>query len=79
MMTFFKQVKDHIRYITNEKGEKTDVLIPLELWKTIVVQLSETEEIEDSREEILHDLKHSLLDGKIGKTFPLEELWQEID
>ncbi|MGK7881031.1 MAG: hypothetical protein AB4060_13155 [Crocosphaera sp.] len=44
MMTL-KQIKDHLRYITNEKGEKTDVLIPLELWKTIIVQLSETKEL----------------------------------
>ena len=65
-MMIFKEIKDNIRYVTNEKGEKTDVLIPLELWKTIVVQLSESEEIEDSREEILNDLKQSLLDGKIG-------------
>ncbi len=78
-MMIFKEIKDNIRYVTNEKGEKTDVLIPLELWKTIVVQLSESEEIEDSREEILNNLKQSLLDGKIGKTFPLEELWQETD
>ena len=78
-MMIFKEIKDNIRYVTNEKGEKTYVLIPLELWKTIVVQLSESEEIEDSREEILNDLKQSLLDGKIGKTFPLEELWQETD
>ncbi|MGK7878548.1 MAG: hypothetical protein AB4060_00360 [Crocosphaera sp.] len=78
MMTF-KEIKDNIRYVTNEKGEKTDVLIPLELWKTIVVKLSEPEEIEDSREEILNDLKQSLLDGKNDRTFPLEELWQERD
>ena len=78
-MMIFKEIKDSIRYVTNEKGEKTDVLIPLELWKTIVVQLSESEEIEDSREEILNNLKQSLLDGKIGRTFPLEELWQETD
>ena len=64
-MMIFKEIKDNIRYVTNEKGENTDVLIPLELWKTIVVQLSESEEIEDSREEILNDLKQSLLDGKI--------------
>ncbi|MDJ0583291.1 hypothetical protein [Crocosphaera sp.] len=78
MMTF-KEIKDNIRYVTNEKGEKTDVLIPLELWKTIVVKLSEPEEIKDSREEILNDLKQSLLDGKNHRTFPLEELWQETD
>lgn len=78
-MMIFKEIKDNIRYVTNEKGEKTDVLIPLELWRTIVLQLSKSEEIEDSREEILNDLKQSLLDGKIGKTFPLEELWQETD
>lgn len=78
-MMNIQQIKDHIRYITNKKGEKTDVLIPLDLWETIIVQLSETEEIEDSREEILNDLKQSFLDGKTGKTFPLEELWPEIE
>ncbi|MGB5593347.1 MAG: hypothetical protein WBM32_05810 [Crocosphaera sp.] len=78
-MMNINQIKDNIRYVTNEEGEKTDVLIPLDLWKTIVLQLTNKEEIEDSREEILNDLKQSILDGKKGKTFPLEELWQEIE
>ncbi len=78
-MMNINQIKDNIRYVTNEEGEKTDVLIPLDLWETIVLQLTNKEEIEDSREEILNDLKQSILDGKKGKTFPLEELWQEIE
>ena len=78
-MMNIKRIKDNIRYLTNEEGEKTDVLIPVELWEMIVVQLTNKEEIEDSQEEILNDLKQSLLDGKKGKTFPLEELWQETD
>lgn len=36
-------------------------------------------ENEDSKEAILNDLKQALLDGKEGKTFPIEELWEDID
>ncbi len=43
-MMNIQQIKDHIRYITNQKGEKTDVLIPLYLWETIIVQLYEMED-----------------------------------
>lgn len=31
----------HIQYVTNEKGEKTAVLIPLEEWKKIRKDLTE--------------------------------------
>lgn len=66
-----------IRYITNQEGIKTDVLIPVEIWQNILTYLFP--EIEDSKIEILADLKQSLLDGKVGKTFPIEELWKDID
>ncbi len=71
-------INQKVRYLTNESGEKTDVLVPLEMWQNILNFLPKNE-IEDSKELILNDLKQSLLDGKEGKTFPIEELWEGID
>lgn len=73
------QLNQKIRYVTNEKGKTTDVLIPLETWENILNFLPLETEKEDNKQAILEDLKQSLLDGKEGKTFPLEELWQGID
>ena len=68
-----------IRYLTNQYGKTTDVLIPIEIWETLLSYLPRETDLEDSKEEILADLKQSLLDGKAGKTFPLDELWQGIE
>jgi|SanBayMetagenome_1026888.scaffolds.fasta_scaffold554312_1 hypothetical protein len=46
---------------------------------TIKNQQNILPKIEDSKIEILADLKQSLLDGKAGKTFPIEQLWKDID
>ena len=71
------QLEQEIRYVFNQKGEKTDVLIPLEIWENIVNNFFL--ETEDNQEAILADLKQSLLDGKNRKTFPIEELWEGIE
>ena len=72
--------KNKIRYITNEQGIKTDVLIPLVIWDNILEALNlETSQDTDSKTELIADLKQSLLDAQEGKTFPLEELWQDIE
>ncbi|GBF79233.1 hypothetical protein [Aphanothece sacrum] len=63
-----------------KKTNTTYFLIFLDIWENILSLLpSEEEEIEDSKEEILADLKQSILDGKRGKTFPIEELWEGIE
>jgi hypothetical protein len=72
------KINQKIRYLTNESGEKTDVLVPLEIWQNILNFLPKNE-IEDSKELILNDLKQALLDGKEGKTFPIEELWEVVN
>ncbi len=72
--------KNQIRYITNEQGIKTDVLIPLVMWNNILEALNlETSQDRDSKTELIADLKQSLLDAQEGKTFPLEELWEDIE
>lgn len=68
-------LKNKVRYLTDEEGKKTDVLIPLAVWENILQNLNlETVEQSDSKAELIADLKQSLLDAQAGKTFPLEEV-----
>jgi len=70
--------KDKIRYLTNEEGKKTDVLIPLAIWENILQNLPvEIEEENDHKTQLIGDLKQSLLHAREGKTYPLEKLWND--
>ncbi len=74
-----EHIQQQVRYLTNQEGKTTDVLIPLDTWETILqVLTAETHPI-DSKAELIADFRQSLIDVKQGKTFPLEELWEEIE
>lgn len=71
-------LKDQIRYLTNDEGKKTDVLIPLAMGENILQNLPlEIEEENDHKTQLIADLKQSLLDARDGKTYPLEQLWED--
>ena len=74
-----EQIKQQVRYLTNQQGKTTDILIPLETWETILQVLNSETDLLDSKRELIADFKQSLLDAKNGKTFPLEELWEGIE
>jgi len=70
-------LKDKIKYLTNEEGKKTDVLIPLALGENILQNLPlelEIEEENDHKTQLIADFKQSLLHARDGKTYPLEQL-----
>lgn len=74
-----------VQYVTNTNGETTGVLVPLEVWENLLQswqnladQLEQIDEAEP-KEKILQDLKDSLRQTKAGQTFPISELWDEID
>ena len=73
-------LKNQIRYLTNQEGKPTDVLIPLTIWENIIEKLNllSTDE-NDSKAQLIADLKQSLLDARDGKTYPLEELWEDSE
>jgi hypothetical protein len=71
-----EHIKQQVRYVTNQQGKTTDVLVPLETWNTILQALTEENDETDSKNELVADLKQSLLDAQKGNTFPLEELWE---
>ncbi len=75
-----ESLKNKIRYVTNQQGIKTDVLIPLALWENILQAFnSEIIQDQDSKIQLIVDLKQSLLEAQEGKTFPLEELWEGFE
>lgn len=74
-----EHIKQQVRYLTNEQGKTTDVLIPLETWETILQALNPESESLDSKNELIADLKQSLIEAKQGNTYPLEKLWEGIE
>ncbi len=73
-------LKNQIRYLTNQEGKTTDVLIPLTIWESIMEKLNpKTTEEDDSKAQLIADLKQSLRDARDGKTYPLEELWEDSE
>ena len=74
-----------VQYVTNTNGETTGVLVPLKVWENLLEswqnladQLEQIDEAEP-KEKILQNLKDSLRQTKAGQTFPISELWEEID
>lgn len=74
-----EHIQKQVRYLTNQEGKTTDVLIPLDTWETILQALTAGTHPIDSKAELIADFKQSLIDAKQGKTFPLEELWKGIE
>ena len=73
-----------IRYLTNKAGERTDVLVPVDLWEKIMELIQADSGLDpiDEREpssQILADLQISLQQANQGETSPLSALWEGID
>lgn len=59
------QIGANVRYITNEAGERTDVLVPVAVWENLMSRLRaenglHTEDEQEPIEQILTDLQVSL-------------------
>lgn len=71
-------LKNQIRYLANQEGKPTDVLIPLTIWESIIEKLNlEIIEENDDKAQLIADLKQSLIDAKEGKTYPLKNFGRE--
>ena len=77
-------IEDSVRYLTNDKGERIEVVVPVELWNQLLnliqspADLNPIDEAEPNS-QILADLKIALQEVKAGKTSPISELWEDID
>jgi hypothetical protein len=83
MMT---KIETQVRYVTNLEGETTDVIIPIELWQRLISYINSDSvsglawmDEQESKAQILADLQESLREGKAGNTFPVSQLWEDIE
>ena len=79
----FAQLQMLVKYVTNQNGETTDVLVPLSVWQALLASLAAEEawQVDEAepKANILADLQASIRQGRAGETFPISELWDEAD
>jgi inorganic pyrophosphatase len=80
------QIENQIRYVTNADGETTDVLVPVELWQQLMSSINSDNvsglawiDEQEPKAQILADLQESVRQAAVGKTFPVSELWDDIE
>ncbi|AFY32384.1 hypothetical protein [Calothrix sp. PCC 7507] len=80
------KIVSQIRYVTNVDGETTDVLIPVELWQHLISSINSDSvtglawiDEQEPKAQILADLQESIRQATAGQTFPVSELWDDIE
>jgi hypothetical protein len=79
-----------VRYISNSQGEKTEVIIPIELWVSLVNALPPIEihthssgldpiDGNEPKAQIIADLQESIRAVSRGETYPISHLWDDLD
>lgn len=79
------QIEPYIKYVTDTTGEKTEVIIPINLWEKLLDLLTPTESglhPDDEYEPnatILADLKQSVKEAAADQTYPVSDLWADVE
>lgn len=74
-----------VRYVTDAAGAPTDVLVPFALWEQMLATLNDSAsglawiDEHEPKAQILADLKSSLQQAAQGETFPISDLWTDIE
>jgi membrane-bound lytic murein transglycosylase MltF len=85
-----EQIENLIRYVTNADGKTTDVIVPVEIWQQLINSVDVDVDVDtdsglawvdeqEPKAQILADLQESLQQVATGQTFPLSQLWQDIN
>ncbi|WP_199248604.1 hypothetical protein [[Phormidium] sp. ETS-05] len=79
-----------VKYISNAQGEKTEVIIPIAVWNSLLQKITEIElystpsglnpvDENEPKTQILADLQESIRAAKAGETYPISQLWEDQD
>lgn len=83
------QLENIVKYITNSQGEKTEVIIPIDFWNSLLPTIISDEmyatdsglsliDEYEPKAQILTDLQESIRAAKAGETYPISQLWDSI-
>jgi hypothetical protein len=78
-------LENRVRYVTNAAGETTDVLVPLDLWQQLLNTLQDPNsglawaDENEPNAQILADLQASIKQATTGQTYPISQLWDDIE
>jgi len=67
-----------IQYLTDKKGKRTGVIIPIELWKVLKKDLKEESAEILSDPKLIKAIRESEADIKAGRTTSLDILEKEL-
>ena len=79
------KLEPYLRYITNASGDKTEVVVPIDVWNMMINLLPKIDNGLDaideyeSKDSILSDLQESIRQVAAGQSYPVSELWENID
>ncbi|BAT52220.1 hypothetical protein NOS3756_11530 [Nostoc sp. NIES-3756] len=80
------EIENQIRYVTNADGQTTEVLVPIEIWQQLVSSVNSDKvsglawiDKHEPKPQILADLQKSVRQAASGETFPVSELWDDIE
>jgi hypothetical protein len=78
------QIENLIRYVTNADGKTTDVIVPVELWQQLISSVDIDSGLawideQEPKAQILADLQESIQHAATGQTFPVSQLWDNIN
>lgn len=79
------QIQNQIKYVTNAAGEKTEAIVPVEIWETLIKLLQaiesglDTIDENEPKAEILANLQESIRQARAGQTYPICELWNHMN
>ena len=84
------QITTDIKYITNAQGEKTEVIIPIYVWNSLIQSLSVSElyttdsglsptDEDEPKSQTLADLQASIRGSRAGEVYPVSQLWDDME
>lgn len=79
-----------VKYISNSQGEKTEVIIPIEVWNSLLQKITPLElystvsglspvDESEPKTQIIADLQESIRAARAGQTYPISQLWEDLD
>jgi hypothetical protein len=79
-----------VKYISNAQGEKTEVIIPIAVWNSLLQKITSIElystlsglspvDENEPNTQILADLQESIRAARAGETYPISQLWEDLD